>query len=143
MIDEPIGKYLSMTYRAHVSLLNKKLKPYDISHGQILLLIALYNQEGICQHQICQMYNLNKAAVGRGIKKLEEIGFITKQTDPNDKRKNLIYLTNKAKNFETKFREILCTVENEVRRDLSKKEIKTFLKVINKINHNLTTKLNN
>ncbi|GAB6098400.1 MarR family transcriptional regulator [Halanaerocella petrolearia] len=141
MIDEPIGKYLSMTRRAHASLLDKKLEPYDISHGQILLLIALYNQEGICQHNLCQMYNLNKAAVGRGINKLKEIGFIIKETDPNDRRKKLIHLTSQAKEFEPKLKEVLCTVESEVRKGLSEEEIEIFLKVIKKINNNLRTKL--
>lgn len=141
MIEDPIGKYLSMTRRAHAAWLDEKFKPYDISHGQILLLFALYNQEGICQHNLCQIYNLNKAAVGRAIKKLKTKGFITKKTDPNDRRKNLIYLTTKAKKFESKFKEILNSVEKEIRKDLTSEEIETFLKVINKIYNNLRTKL--
>jgi DNA-binding MarR family transcriptional regulator len=134
---EPIGKYLSIARRAHATLLDKELGPYDISHGQILLLATLYNQDGICQRTLCQMYNLNKAAVGRGLTKLENKEYITRQTDPQDQRKNLIYLTNKAHNFEKKFKEVLDSSENKLSNNLSAEEIETFLTVIKKICSNL------
>jgi len=137
MSKEPIGKYLSIARRAHATLLDKKLGPYDISHGQILLLATLYNQDGICQQTLCQMYNLNKAAVGRGLNKLSNKGYITKQTDPTDQRKNLIYLTSKANSFEEKFKKILDSSENRLRNNLSAEEIETFLTVIKKICSNL------
>lgn len=143
MLEEPIGKYLSMAHRAHATLLDKKLAPYNLGHGQIFLLITLYNQEGIWQQTICEMYNLNKAAVGRGIKKLEKQDLITKETDPQDNRRQLIYLTDKAQEFKPKFEEILTTVETETRQDLTKEEIKTFLKVSQKIYNNLKSELDN
>ncbi|GAB6138216.1 MarR family winged helix-turn-helix transcriptional regulator [Halanaerobaculum tunisiense] len=141
MLEEPIGKYLSMAHRAHATLLNQKLVPYNLGYGQIFLLITLYNQEGICQQTICEMYNLNKAAVGRGIKKLEKQDLITKETDPQDNRRQLIYLTDKAREFKPKFEEILTAVETEIRQDLTKEEIKTFLQVSQKIYSNLKSEL--
>ena len=137
MTDEAIGKYLSIARRAHAALLDKQLAESDISHGQILLLATLYKKDGICQQTLCQMYNLNKAAVGRGLNKLSKIGFITKETDPEDKRKKLIYLTSKAKNFEAEFKEILEASEERLRSDLSEEEIEIFLTVIKKICSNL------
>ena len=141
MNDEPIGKYLSIARRAHAALLDKKLDSYDISHGQILLLATLYRQDGICQTNICEMYNLNKAAVGRSLKKLKNRGFITKETDPNDQRKNLIYLTDKAEEFRPKLKKVLDSSENILKKNLSEEEIETFLVVIKKICNNLEVDL--
>lgn len=109
----------------------------------MLLLIALYRNDGICQQTISEIYNLNKAAVGRGIKKLKSIGFITKETDPEDRRRQLIYLTAKAKEFQPKLKEILSSVEAEMKQDLTKKEVETFFKVIKKICNNLDVEINN
>jgi len=136
-----IGKYLSIARRAHSTLLDQKLKPYDISHAQIMLLMALYKKEGIYQQNLSQMYNLNKAAVGREIQKLSENGFIIKKPDPKDKRKKLIYLTKKAKDFKTKLLNILDTVEQQLRENITGEEMETFIKVLEKICDNLNVNL--
>ncbi|MBM7624553.1 MarR family winged helix-turn-helix transcriptional regulator [Sporohalobacter salinus] len=142
MPQKYIGKYLSIARRAHAARLDQKLKPYDISHGQVLLLIALYKQDGIYPKTLCDIYNINKAAVGRGLKKLKNINFITKETDPQDKRRRLIYLTDKAREFQPKLKRALNSIEAEMKTDLTKKEIKTFFKVIKKICNNLGAEIN-
>jgi len=129
MIEEPIGKYLSITRRAHAALLDKLLKPYGISHGQIFLLIALYEEEGISQHNLCEIYNLDKAGVGRSLNKLREKGYIRKEIDEVDKRRKKLYLTEKADKFKDKLFNILDTVEKQVRSDLTEEEIKEIIHV--------------
>jgi DNA-binding MarR family transcriptional regulator len=143
MIRERIGKYLSMTRRAHAALLDKKLEPYDISHGQIFLLMSLYIREGVCQHSLCQTYNLNKSAVSKGIKKLEAVGFITKEADLDDRRKRLLYLTAKAKEFKPKFMKILDSVESEMKEGLTQDELENYLITTKKMYENLKNKLDN
>ncbi|MFW6268941.1 MAG: MarR family winged helix-turn-helix transcriptional regulator [Bacillota bacterium] len=139
--DEYIGKYLSIARRAHASLLDKKLKPYDICHGQILLLVTIFKNEGINQYELCNIYNLDKAGVNRSIKHLKKTGYITMEPDHNDRRKKKIYLTTKAKKFKPKLTKILKTVENQVRKNLEQKEIKNFLQVMKKITDNLGVNL--
>ena len=141
MKKEYIGKYLSIARRAHAALLDKKLKPYDISHGQILLLVTLYKQEGINQHRLCQVYNLDKAGVNRSLNKLQKNGYITKKPNSRDKRKKKVFLTDKAKKFKPELLEILKSVETQVRENLSEKEIDEFLEVIKKVCVNLGVSL--
>ncbi|MFW6238709.1 MAG: MarR family winged helix-turn-helix transcriptional regulator [Bacillota bacterium] len=137
MASEPIGKYLSIARRAHATLLDEKLKPYNISHGQILLLITLFREEGINQCQLCRIYNLDKAGVNRSIKKLKENGFITKKADPEDRRRKMLFLTGKARNFRPTLLKILDGVEEQIRQGLSEEEIETYLRVMKKICRNL------
>ena len=40
---------------------------------------------------------MDKGNVARGTKRLEELGYISRETDPNDKRQNNLYLTEKGK----------------------------------------------
>ena len=141
MGKEYIGKYLSIARRAHAALLDKKLKSYDISHGQILLLVTLYKTEGINQHHLCQIFDLDKAGVNRSMKKLQKNGYIYKEPDSEDKRKKKIFLTDKARQFKPKLLEILKSVENQVRGNLTEKEIDKFLKTMKKICTNLDVKL--
>jgi len=132
-----IGKYLSIARRAHAALIDEKLKPYNISHGQLFLLIQLYKEDGVYQQTLCEAYNLNKAGVGRSIKKLAAKNLIKKAPDPKDKRRKLIYLTERAEELKPKFYSLLKEVETQVRENLSNEEIDDFLHIIKKICTNL------
>ncbi|MCF7740686.1 MAG: MarR family transcriptional regulator [Candidatus Marinimicrobia bacterium] len=135
-----IGKFLSIARRAHAKLLDKELRELHLSHAQISLLMALYRYEGIYQQELCRMFNINKAAVAREIKHLQNHGYIIKKKDPEDKRKRLIYLTEKAKNNKTRILNIMDKVEARVRSNLTENEVDQFLHLIKKICVNLNAK---
>lgn len=138
MEGSSVGKYLSITHRAHTSLVDKKFKKrFNLSHGQVFILINIYRDEGICQHRLCEDYNLDKSGVGRILKKLEKKKLIIRKSDPDDKRKKLIYLTDKAKEMEAEFKELLTEIEEQMRKGLTQKEIETVRKVLKKIYINL------
>ncbi len=141
MYKEPIGKYLSITKRAHSMLLQKKLKSYDIGTGELFILIALYKEDGICQQTLCEHYKINKAAVGRAVNRLKEKDYIIKKTDEEDKRKRILYLTDKAINMKSEFKKVLNSAEEIVRKDLTKDEIDEFLRISKKISKNLHDKI--
>lgn len=141
MDANPIGKYLSITHRAHTSLVDKKFKEkFNISHGQVFILIKIYKNEGINQRKLCEEYNLDKAGVGRIIKKLEDKNLIKSKPDPKDKRKKMIFLTEKAKDLKPEFVELLETVETKTKNNLTEEEIDIFLKILKKIYDNLSNK---
>ena len=138
MKDSSIGKYLSITHRAHTSLVDKKFKEkFNLSHGQVFILINIYRDEGIYQHKLCEEYNLDKSGVGRILKKLEEKNLVKRKSNPEDKRKKLIYLTNKAIEMKSEFKELLKEIEKQMRQGLTEKEIETVRKVLKKIYNNL------
>lgn len=144
MEKKSIGKYLSIAHRAHTSMLDKKFKEkFGISHGQIFILITLYKNEGINQHRLCKIYDLDKGGVGRIIKKLKEKELIIKEADPEDKRNKLIFLTEKARAMKSDFFQILNKIEKQIKQGLTEEEIETFLKIINKICNNLGVKVYN
>ena len=138
MKDSSIGKYLSITHRAHTSLVDKKFKEkFNLSHGQVFILINIYRDEGICQHRLCEEYNLDKSGVGRILKKLEEKNLVVRKSDPEDKRKKLIYLTDKAKNMKDEFKKLLKEIEEQMRKGLTDKEIETVNTLLKQIYNNL------
>lgn len=140
-LNTRIGKYLSITHRTNMMLIHKKLQPYDIKPGVLFLLMALYNKEGIHQNTLCELFHFNKGGVSKGIKKLTDIGFITTKVDPSDKRRQMIYLTDKGKEFEPIFKEILKSSDDEIKKGLTDEEIESFISVSKKILSNLSSKL--
>jgi len=138
MFKNPIGKYLSITRRAHTSLIDKKFQEkYNLSHGQVFILLNIYKNEGINQNDLCTDYKLDKSGVGRIIQKLEDKELIMRKSDPEDGRKKQIYLTDKANKMKKDFINLLKEIEFQMRKDLSEKEIEKFISILKKIYNNL------
>lgn len=137
---EPLGKYLSIAYRALNSHLDRELEEYDIARGQLPFLIALYHKEGVSQQQLCDYYNLDKATAGRAISKLKEIDLVKRRKDPEDRRQYKIYLTEKGKKFKPTFIAILESSEKKMKADISNEELDRFLGTLKKIIENLGVK---
>ena len=85
---------------------NEKLGELGISPGQTFVLKSLYHHDGIHQEVLVQNCQIHKANVARAITKLEENGLVKRIPDPEDKRANLLFTTEKAKDIQSKFLDI-------------------------------------
>ena len=81
--------------------------------------------------------NTNKTTA-KAIKKLEELDFITRSKDSNDKRINRIYLTSKSIDIKSDFFSILTKWEAMLTNELSSEEISICLNILNKLSKNIT-----
>lgn len=91
-----LGRWFSITYRLAQSYLDKALKPYNLGSGQGMFLFTLLHQDGITQECLSQRLQIDKGTTARAVKKLEQEGYVVKKVDPDDKRANLIILTEKT-----------------------------------------------
>lgn len=130
---EPIGKYLSIAYKAFFSLLDERLETYEIGAEGLHLLFPVYKEEGISQKRLCEIFFQNKATIARRLEQLENNGFIRREEDPDDRRQKLIHLTQKSTNKRPEFRKVLKSIEHDLRANLSQEEVETFLQIIKKI----------
>jgi DNA-binding MarR family transcriptional regulator len=130
MHSDPIGKLLSMTFRAHHALVDEKLRALGagVSSGQLYLLITLYQHDGMHQHELADYYRIDKAAVARSVRKLEELGLVYKSPSSEDHRKSIVRVTAKAHSQRELFFGILEEIESRVRSRLSEEEISSFLR---------------
>lgn len=94
--EKLIGRWLSITYRIGQCYLDKALKPYNLGSGQGMFLAVLLNQDGISQENLATILHIDKGTTARAIKKLEAEGYIVREVDPNDKRVNIIRVTEKS-----------------------------------------------
>ena len=140
---EPIGRLLGMTHRAHLIFVDEKLKEIDpdLHSGQFFLLHLLYKKEGICLHELSEYYRIDKAAVTRGIKKLEERGYVLKEKSSEDQRKTALRLTDKAKDLESSFTRMLEDIDARIKSYLEEDEIDTFMQLIDKIYHGISDEI--
>ncbi len=81
--------------------------------------------------------HLSKPTVSLGIKKMEEMGLVSRESDPDDARISKIYLTEKGKTLERQNFENLQSIDRYVMRGLSDEEIKTATEILLKMRKNL------
>ncbi len=125
-----IGKWSSMIYRYSLSYFDYQLKSFDISAGQLPILLALYRNENISQETLSRQLDLDKTSLARTIKKMEKEKYITRVPDEHDKRAYNIYLTDKAKKIELDIKQIAKRWTQIIVRGLKKEEKDQFFRFL-------------
>ena len=77
----PIGKLIIMIARGQTTYLNHKLNDLGINSTQLHLLFEISNQNDLNQERISARCNIDKGAVARSIKKLEEKGLVLRKIE--------------------------------------------------------------
>ena len=110
----PIGKLIIMIARGQTTYLNHKLKDFGINSTQLHLLLEISSQNDLNQDKISSRCNIDKGAVARSIKKLEENGLVLRKIDDDNRRQNKISLTEKGKKTLDEGIDLLNKFEDEV-----------------------------
>lgn len=110
----PVGKLLTMIGKGYMIYINSHMKEFGINATQLHLLFEIRHHSNINQEKIAQRCNINKGAVARSIKKLEDMGMVTRQIDENNRRQNKVSLTQKGEKILNQANEVLNRWEDEV-----------------------------
>ena len=89
--------------------------------------------EGITNNELAKKARVTKQAMSKVVKELTEADYIASETDGNDKRSSIIYLTPKGKKLVLSARERVLTLENEYEKVLGKKELAQFKDMLLKL----------
>jgi DNA-binding MarR family transcriptional regulator len=84
---------LSIVIRNHFIFMNRELKHLELTEGQVPYLMVLSKRPGITQDDLARMFHIDKSAIARAIRKLEEKKLVNKVQDPVNRRKYLLSLT--------------------------------------------------
>ncbi|MEJ8553487.1 MarR family winged helix-turn-helix transcriptional regulator [Tepidibacter sp. Z1-5] len=131
-----IGKSISILHRYGQIFFNDEFKELSISKGQYSILICLFYHDGITQDDVAKKLRIDKANIARGVKKLEENGYVVRQVDPDDKRAYRLHPTEKAIKVKPHIYESLAKWMDIITDGISEDEIEQFIKTITKLTIN-------
>lgn len=81
-------------------LINNNLQAYDMSHSQFVVMAILkwFEENSIkpTQIQIAQSSKLDKMTVSKTVRKMVELGYVTRQENDKDPRAKSVFLTEKG-----------------------------------------------
>ena len=129
----PVGKLLYMIGKGYYMYVNHHLDEFGINTTQLHLLFEISNHTDLNQENIAKRCNINKGAVARSIKKLEDKGLVKRQIDENNRRQNKISLTGDGEEILKKTNNILHEWEDEVIMDKGYVEKELLQKILKEI----------
>ena len=93
---------LAMIKRSYVRYIDNQIKKEDINAGEFPFLLVLNEKDEITQKELADSLKTSEGLVTRVSKRLEKNGYITREVDSKNKRRNLIRITSKGKDIAQK-----------------------------------------
>ena len=113
--------------------INDKIKELGLTAGQYPFFMELSHNEGITQDDIANLFHIDKGTVARALRKLEDNKFIYREIDPENRRRYLIYLTEKGKDTIPQVKSIDKEWENLVCSEFSNDENSRLLEILQEL----------
>ncbi|MBB6214215.1 DNA-binding MarR family transcriptional regulator [Anaerosolibacter carboniphilus] len=132
-MEKPIGRFVSILYRQSQVYFNYILKEFDITSAEYSLLLYLYRKDGITQDDLSAYLYIDKSAIARAVKSLEQKGYVIRDKDDADKRFNRVYLSDKAKIFEDEIRKRIWSWSEFLTEGLDEESVDMVLSVLEKM----------
>lgn len=99
-LDEHIGILIRDVDLAISGYVKRQLAPLGLAPEQSLVLLLLYREDGLPQHEIAARLRKDKTNVNRMIDNLEGKGVVVRRADREDRRIQLVWLTESGKALE-------------------------------------------
>ena len=116
-------------------LAEKNIDAFNGAQGRILY--VLWQEDGVPIKIISEKSGLAITSLTTMLERMEKNGLIRRKTDEADKRKTLLFLTDKAKEFKEAYDSVSNEMGNIYYRDFTDKEILQFEEYLNRIRVNL------
>jgi DNA-binding MarR family transcriptional regulator len=102
---------------------------HAISRTQLELLFTIYHLQPTTAKQLAIKLHLTAGAISQLVEELMEQTLIHRQTDPSDRRKQVISLTDEGREVVKTFEKRRHNVMNQVIENLTDEELVTWLKI--------------
>lgn len=119
----------------------RRLKEYgiEINPAQGRIMFALWQKDGVSINELAKETQLKKSTLTSMLDRLEEMGYLKRRHCRKDRRKILIYRTEKDKAMERKYVEVSQEMTVLYYEGFSPDEISRFEHDLQRILNNLTT----
>ncbi|MGW6728337.1 MarR family winged helix-turn-helix transcriptional regulator [Nocardia sp. NPDC055029] len=92
-----LGYVVNHLARLMEQALRDRIASHGVVPGQFAQLLALYEEEGVTQQQLCAKVRIDQSTMAHTLKRMERDGLIVRTADPADGRRALIHLTDRAR----------------------------------------------
>lgn len=111
--NSPFIAWIHNISKNQMKYLNSKIQDMNLGH-EMRYIMAVYDNQGISQDDLVAIFGQSKASIAKSVKKLEDLGYIERKINPDNRRKYMLNTTSKANELVPKIRQISKDWEKEV-----------------------------
>lgn len=139
MKQQSIRELLIREEKARKQIISPLLSNLGLTpgQGQARILYNLLQKDHITQKELADICGIEAATMSRNLDKLEDMGFLLRENNPDCRRSFLIILTEKGIIEAEEIKKVFQHFEELVCNDIDEDEIKIFCKVLSKMCDNL------
>lgn len=120
-----------------------KVRHLGLTSATVPFIAYLLKKEGVHQDEMAESLHFDKSSAARAISVLESKGYAVRVTDENNKRRNLVYPTEKGRDIEEELMLILRSLTRDLFGGFTDEEKQIYFDYTEKINKNLMKMLGN
>ena len=128
-----LGRAVTCLHRSRSNFMGERLREHGFSGAMYMILLHVDRHPGASQDSIANHMYIDKCNVARRTKKLEELGYIRRETDQADRRQNNLYLTDKGRELVPVIKTYLSQWGQGMTESLSEKEKDTLITLLTKM----------
>lgn len=137
------GFLISKIHQLSGRIISKKLKACkieEINSAQGRILFFLWQNDGISIQEVSQMTSLEKSTLTSMLDRLEATGYIRRSICSDDRRKILVYATEKGESIKSTYEKVVREMAGTFYKGFDKEEIDNFEGYLQRIYNNLHEK---
>ncbi|HYK72168.1 MAG TPA: MarR family transcriptional regulator [Pseudoneobacillus sp.] len=119
------------------SFIKSKLEPYNLAPEKNLIMMLLWEKDGLTQNQLVESLNKDKTNIARMASNLENKGFIKRINCEDDRRSVRLYLTEAGKDLGEKVIPIAEEFNDIICKGISGDDLLQLESILAKININI------
>jgi len=96
-IQQTIGFHLAQVCRIRRNLITVIIEPFGLHAGQDLIMVQLWNEEGLTQSQLAERVGIDVSTMTKALQRLERYGFVERRQDTEDTRVWRVCLTEQGR----------------------------------------------
>lgn len=120
----------------HKRIMNRMLERYHLTYAQYLALKEIEQDPGILAQSLIVLLDSDKATLSGIIRRLQEAGWIQKEKNANDRRKQHLYVMNNAADKLANIHHLETQCETILLHSLSPNDQNYFSQIIQELMHN-------
>ncbi len=123
--EVPLSAMMSTIHRHHSIYINRRLKDIGLTSGLYGILLCIYDdyKSPKSQQDIARRLNMNDGTIAKALRKLEDKNMIQRSPNPDNRRQNLISLTDTGLSIAEEFNNLDEKWEKDVFEGLTSDEI--------------------
>ena len=131
--EETVDFHIKAAWHAIARMYNQIGQSRGVTTSTGFVLLNINPEYGTRATKIAPLMGMESTSLSRILKSMEDQGFIYRQKDPEDGRAVRIFLTQKGREDQEEARTAVLSFNDEIKNNVSKKDLNTFFKVIQKI----------